>query len=378
MVGFAKTYLRAAAALAGIIASSLAVPNVRAQPAAAATKPATATPPVPPRAAVPPAKLAAPAPIPDGLPSQADVQAAFDAQDYAGVLQRLQRLLILKGKAAEPYDRHALLVLKAEAHLRLKASGPAAQAFAEAAKVAPDGPSAAADIAAELLVRRGGAVLTYQPKLKDPNDKTKAQPPIDFVDPDGRRRATAALFADEWAVAEPRVKGTGPLRSLDGVMAMLPAVRNLRWLEMAATGKDDRSRGLLGPVAAKAKTAIESFLKEAGEAVDPIEIQSYEVTTARVPRTDQQSGKILGFVTKFRRVGPTQRQFATLKDVFAQTTKLRETCDEVGGSLGSTGHEFDDAKAKADQLRLRAGTLLDTDWTTKFDQPPTSPKPAKP
>jgi hypothetical protein len=361
-------------ALVAVVAPTMAATAATRTATAPATRPATVA--TPPGVSTPVAKSGPAAPTPEGLPTQADVQTAFDTKDYPAVLQKLQRLLILKGKAAESYDRHALLALKAETHLRMKAGGPAAQAFAEAAKIAPDGPAAAADIAAELLVRRSGAGLAYQPKLKDPADKTKAQPPIDVVDPDSRKKAVAALFADEWAAVEPRVRAAGQARTLELVIEVLPAARNLRWLEMAATGKDDRTRELAAPVATKAKGTIESFLKESAEAVEPIEVTAGQITTARVPKTDKASGKILGFVIKYRRMGPTPRQFATLRDVFAASTKVRDACDELGGTLGATGHEFNEAKGKADQLRLRAGTLLDTDWSIKYDQPPVAPKPA--
>src|SRR3954466_10275028 len=81
----------------------------------------------------------------DALPTSSEIKEAFEAQQYPQVLQKLNRVLMLKGKAAQDYNRHDLLLIKAETHLRLKAMPAAAQAFQEASKEAPDGPAAAND-----------------------------------------------------------------------------------------------------------------------------------------------------------------------------------------------------------------------------------------
>src|SRR5690349_9288162 len=58
----------------------------------------------------------------DPLPTPEEIHQTFDQQQYPQVLQKLQRVLQLKGLAAKPYDRHDLLRLKGETHLRMKAA----------------------------------------------------------------------------------------------------------------------------------------------------------------------------------------------------------------------------------------------------------------
>src|SRR5436309_2378435 len=101
------------------------------------------------------------------LPTQDDIHQLFDQGKYPLVLQKLQRVLLLKGAAAKPYDRHDLLRLKGETQLRLKAQTAAAQAFAEAAdEVAKDTQGGDVDRATALLIKRSQN-FAYTPKARE-------------------------------------------------------------------------------------------------------------------------------------------------------------------------------------------------------------------
>ena len=78
------------------------------------------------------------------LPTQDQLQEAFDAGNYQDVQKGLNRLLALKGKAADPYDRSALLSLRGETHLRQNMPSVAATDFEEAAKATGDRKKSAA------------------------------------------------------------------------------------------------------------------------------------------------------------------------------------------------------------------------------------------
>ena len=96
----------------------------------APTKPATKVPGKPDTAA------------PSDLPTTEQIQALFDAGNYNNCLKALSRVLPLKGKAAEPYDRLKLLQLKADVHFRLKQQAPAIATPTEAADATDDEPEA--------------------------------------------------------------------------------------------------------------------------------------------------------------------------------------------------------------------------------------------
>src|SRR5437762_8911449 len=68
------------------------------------------------------------------LPTQQDIQAKLDAGQFQDVIKEAQRAIAMKGEAAKQFDRGALFAMKGEAHLRLKQSAPAAEAFTQAAK----------------------------------------------------------------------------------------------------------------------------------------------------------------------------------------------------------------------------------------------------
>jgi effector-binding domain-containing protein len=312
----------------------------------------------------------------DALPSTSEIKQAFDEKQYPQVLQKLNRVLILKGKAAQAYNRHELLVIKGETHLRMKAMPAAAAAYAEASKEAPDGPAAATDIAIEQLFRKSTATLAYQPKAKDPSDKTKTLPPIDILEADSRKKAIAALFIDELAATEAVVKAARQAKSVTQILQALPAIRNVRWIEMAATGKDEKSKVMVGDLATKAKTLLETALKEMKQTIDDIERSAMEVTVAHTPVTDKQSGKILYFKNEYRYRGPNNRQVSTVQEVLTTCSKIYESCDEMGGSLGTTGKEFDAVKEQSKTVGTKANNIATHNWKQTYDQPPPGPPPA--
>lgn len=307
---------------------------------------------------------------PEPLPSQQSIRDAYAAADYPKVLQMLTRVLVLKGKAADGYDRHELLRIKGETHLRMKASQPAISAFAEASKIAPDGPAAANDIATELLLRKCNTGFNYQPKLKDKDDKTRTLPPVNVLEPEGRRKGIELLYADELAAVTSRVTAAKEGRALPPIMNALPDIRNVRWLEMAATGSDGTTRAMVADLVTKAKKLLESALEEMMESTDSIEKTSLEVITARVPVNDPQTGKIIRIDTKYKFRGPDNRQLSALKDTLATCLKIHDSCDELGGTLGSNGKEFDGPKATAATVGTKAKKLLDHNWRQTFDTPP--------
>lgn len=307
---------------------------------------------------------------PEALPSQQAIRDAYAAGDHPKTLQLLARVLVLKGKAAEPYDRHELLRLKAETHLRMKAAQPAISAMAEASKIAPDGPAAALDIATELLLRKVNAGFSYQPKLKDKDDKTKAQPPISVIEPEDRKKAIEALYADEMAALTAKVTAAKAGRALPPIVAAMPDIRNVRWLEMAATGSDGTTRTMVADLVVKAKTLLDDALDQMNKSTDAIEVSALEVITTRVPVNDPMTGKLIRIDLKYKYKGPDNRQVATLRDTLTTCQKIYETADEMGGTLGATGKEFDANKSTAEVVGKKAKKLLDQNWRQVFDTPP--------
>src|SRR5688572_12643494 len=63
---------------------------------------------------------------PDAPPTPASARKLIDENKPADALKQVNRMLSMRGKSAEGLDRYEVLMLKGEAHLRLKATEAAA------------------------------------------------------------------------------------------------------------------------------------------------------------------------------------------------------------------------------------------------------------
>ena len=116
-------------------------------------------------------------------PSMDELRRMFDAQQYQDVVRHVVKVLSLKESPAG-YDRHELLRLKAESHLRLGDAEPAAKSFDDAAVVAKDEATAALDRATALLSRRARQNI-YKPKTT--SSAVGAGEGLPLLDPVGRK-----------------------------------------------------------------------------------------------------------------------------------------------------------------------------------------------
>jgi hypothetical protein len=191
-----------------------------------------------------------PAPPAEPLPTQDDIQRLFDQNQYPRVLQKIAQVLMLKGNAAKPYDRHDLLRLKAETQLRLKAYGAAEQAFNAAAGETDNRTLAAVDLSTSVLIRKSRAGQ-YQPTAKVDGSFPG---PISVIDPESRKWALLALFRDELAGDGPKITAVRDALTIDPICAVAPLVTDLKVLEIAATeGHDDQTRQLISETAKHAQ-----------------------------------------------------------------------------------------------------------------------------
>src|SRR5688500_18259843 len=203
------------------------------------TLPVSAAPDAAPAKPVAKAQEKAPAQA-EPLPTVEEIRKLVDAGNVPDAMRHLNRLLALRGKAAEAYDKYELLTLKGDAHLRLRANEAAAVAFKQAAGETDDTVKEAVARATEQLIRRSKN-LAYTPKRAP-----KGQPaePIDLVDPESRHRALAALFVDEVAPVLPKVEAAKGAKSVAPMIATMAAAREMEYLELAANGSADQINGM--------------------------------------------------------------------------------------------------------------------------------------
>src|SRR3954454_22928555 len=124
------TTLSVAVVLAGTLIFSITTARAADETAAPLPPPpeATDTPPTPatPGKSTPKTGATTKADVATGdLPTMQQIQALYDAANYNDLLKALAKVLPIKGKAAESYDRQKLLQLKLETHMKLKQQAPA-------------------------------------------------------------------------------------------------------------------------------------------------------------------------------------------------------------------------------------------------------------
>ena len=97
---------------------------------------------------------------------------------------------------------------------------------------------------------------------------------------------------------------------------------------------------------------------------------SNEVLSVRTAVVAAHDNRVKKYVDKFRRRGPTDREFAALRTAVTTCGKIHESCDDLGRTLGTTGKEFDAAKGKAQVVGSRARRIGEINWKEMFDRPP--------
>jgi hypothetical protein len=254
-------YLPSVAALLLALVSPGAQPAPKNQPAPARKDPAPARP------------AAQPANQPDPLPTVETVQKALKDNDAPEALKQVNRLLSLRGKAAEGLDKYELLKFKGEAHLRLKASEAAAASFRQAAAATDDPQQQALAKATEALIKKSRQ-LAYTPKKVAKGDKAE---PIDVVEPDSRAKAMAALFVDEVGPLLPKVDAAKKATSVAPMIRLMQAARDVEYLERAANGSADQVGGIVETLAEQGRTMLSKVIERATKRVDRITTLSNEM-----------------------------------------------------------------------------------------------------
>lgn len=276
---------------------------------------------------------AAPSPA-EALPTQEEIHQLFEQKQYPQVLRKIAKALTVKGDAARQYDRHDLARLKAETHLRLKAYGPAEQAWIAAARETRDEKLADEDLATAALVHRSKAGQ-YQPVAKVNGRVPDA---VSVVEPDARKAALEALFRDELAADAPRIQALRDTKSLDSLSAVTPTVATLRTLEMVATGgRDAQTRQLITPIAKNAQDLMGDMEQGMVRQLNTIIRRGYH---RDVPGTDLIDRK-------------------ELTEIRAVCAKIAPTARALGEAMGSDGTRLVAISTAAEQIAQKAAEITE-------------------
>jgi hypothetical protein len=308
-----------------------------------ASVPASAQQKPPARAPAAPAKggagagAAAPAAQPDPLPTVEQVEKLIASGEAAEALKHVNRLLAIRGKAAELYDKYELLSLKGEAHLRLKANDAAAVAFRQAAAETEDRQKKALARATEQLIRRSRN-LAYTPKKVAKGDKAE---PIDVVDPDSRHKALGAMFVDEVTPMLPKVEAAKASTSVGPMIKAMAAAREMEYLELAANGSADQINGIVEGLKEQGKTMLTHVLEKATKRVDRITTSANDTERVRQVVPLGNGG--------YRTIMVPKRRGVQHDDV-TELKSIIDACDEIVAQAKELGRSTEKGEAETEEL----------------------------
>jgi hypothetical protein len=278
--------------------------------------------------------------------AEAELQQMLKDGQYQPAIQRASRALALKGESAKSVNRAKVYMLKGEAQLHLKQGAQAIDSFAGAAREAKDPKDAALATATEALVRKSaGGKYTVRSKT---GDKPQV---IDILDEEGRKKAFAALYEEESALAAPRIKAGESAKVLPAIVDALKVVMRLGAIEQAAFGTDEKTAATAKNLGAHAQKLLQDALLGISGEVKQV--------SARANRQTRQKDTASGsWVMVKEGLSPVDSrllradmyhsdQVAAAAQPFAAVTNV--------AALG-------DVSSEAVRISADAQKLLDTDW----------------
>jgi hypothetical protein len=307
--------------------------------------------PAPPKDAARPAAPAAAAQA-EPLPTVEQIRKLLDDGNGADALKHVNRLLALRGKAGESYDKYELLTLKGEAHLRLKANEAAAVAFRQAAAETEDRQHKAVARATEQLIRRSKN-LAYTPKKLARGEKAE---PIDVVNPDSRHKAISALFVDEVSPLLPKAEAAKAARSVGPMIKAMAAAREMEYLELAANGSADQINGIVEGLKEQGKSMLTRVMEKATKRVDRITTLAND--TERVRQVIPMSGGGYRSVMIEKRRGVQKDDITELKGIIDACDEVIAQANALAESTGGEEREVEDLVEAADDLKVHVQRML--------------------
>jgi hypothetical protein len=327
----------------------------------------------------------------NALPTTDEIHQLFKDEKYKETLQRLSRVLALKGEAAKAYDRHDLLRLRGETQLKLKDVTGAATSFEQAAKEAPDDKARAVDLATQAVIKRSKN-LTFTPSSKKAakagagaaaaggavaagaGEKAgEKSGPIDVGDPEKRKDAFAVLFAEQKADVEPKLKAAKDAKTLPPVVDALQAAGGLRNLELAATDDDAQVKAMVQDLSARAQKMMSGAVKDMTDTVAQIEESANRLQEVMTPvRGPGGLGGVGGAYAErsYKKRGLMTPDVKDLRRVIADCQKLVPAVKELVDKLGESGEEFKQIGKDAVDVGNHAQKVLTTDYADSYTRSP--------
>lgn len=265
-------------------------------------------------------------PAAEPLPTADELQQLYKNGDYGPLLQKLNRVLQLKGDAARPYDRIKLYLLKGDTHLQMKENSLAMAAYASAVKAIDaqtDPRQAAIARSTEQLLKRSRA-FTYTPR------QPANAAPISVTDVTLRDKCFAAMFDEAKSAIVVKMRAAKAAKTLPPIVDAVNAVTEMRTYELAAFGKDDQSAAEVDTLAGQAKDLMSRATKDLKSQVDRASRTANELLPIRLDPSQAQ----------------TQTQLYYKKGVDPKLAKELKAIEDDGAKIAQAANAFSDISKK--------------------------------
>lgn len=316
-----------------------------------------------------------------------ELQQLYDAKDWQTLLQKVTKVLPLRGQAAAAYDRYELLMMKGDAHLNLKQGPAASSTFDEASKIKDlDKVKMAKADGMVLLIKRGQSGVY---KRKSPATQPGEEKQFDLTDRDKRKAAFAALAADEQTSLQPRVKSAASGSSLRPIAEILKGLDDLKTAEMAANESTDTplSAALVAPLASHARELTSREVADMKAKVDAIEKSANQVIDAGRGRNTNRNGGVVRVQPgtgsgngqgdtvivqerRYKKRGLIGTDQQTLKNVIETCQNVEQANKQLADVFPTDqGQPLLETAKDAEGLGRRAKTILETDYEATSSDP---------
>jgi hypothetical protein len=296
---------------------------------------------------------------PEPLPTANQAHQEFTDGKYREAIKSISKIAASREWQAKQFDKHDLLLLKGEAHLKLKESAAAAAAFEAASKETTDKPAAAVAHMTSILIKK--CIGThFIPKAtadkripgKSPTDRLT----IDIVEPEMRKEALLALWQDERNAAEVKIKPATEGESVQPAIDAAPMVLRLHDYDFAAHGNDNDTNAAAGLIAAHARDLLGAMLEKMGIRVDEISTKAAKVEKFRAAVGRGQSQDI------WRKHGLDGNEPNELKDILAKAEKIPIAVKLLNDGLMPGSGFFDKMLADSKRVMEKAEKALNDNY----------------
>jgi hypothetical protein len=297
------------------------------------------------------------------LPSGDQLHQLFKDKQYTVLLQKLSRVLQLRGDAARVYDKIDLLLLKADTHLQLKEQSLAVAAASAAVKLIDedhtDLKQAAVAKATEKLLKQTHG-YTFTPRTAP---RGQLPQPISLLDVDRRADCFAAMFNDAKFDIASKMRAAKSARTLLPIIEAIKAVAELRTLELAAYGKDEQSAAQLDGLANQAKDLMAKAVKDLKAQADKDHDRANDLLPVRV-----DTRVALTSTQLYYKKGLEGDMMRELNKIVADSEAIAEAAKQFADISKAAADGFGEVQDAAEKVAKSAKATLEDDYTGTYSK----------